>query len=569
MSTIKKRFFGVWLVAIALLMAVSACSNNGNKAESSPAAQTPASTGTSTAEASQAAPTPEAVQFPLAAPITVTFARTEHSAQGKLAFAPEGHPGFKWLEEQTNIKLDVTHIPVGNAKERMNLMLATNDLPDILLTNGSGWTLTDIEKAGKSGLLVNLLDEQYKHLIPNYLKLIESNLNLQSMISPDGELYSLYLVDPSGAPFTATLPYRKDLWDKHNLQPETWDELYEALKLLKQEYPDSYPFGAANQGTTVSILQYGPAGFRSGDSIYYNHDKNQWVYGPMEDNYKKFVEFFSKLYNEKILNPDFATMSYEQWQQSWINGETFFSYWWSATGNWFPGYPSSPNYGRDKEWVEAHRVPSMEKGGPRGWTTNTAPTNIYDIKVISAKSKHIEEILAMMDFLAVKENVTNLRYGPKGVEWDIVDGKYRWINPVIKSTYNPNGTKSALDHFKETYHVTQISGNQFEVLNDSAVGGEINDLASDLDNTQFEQEVKMYVDDGSTQLIPQPIVRLSEEDTEKQVQLKTALDTYANEIVIKIIGGQLPISELDNMKKTLEGMGVNDLIKLYADNSNK
>lgn len=568
MATRTKATPALILVLLLMIVAAAGCAgdNKGDSGETPPP-ETAAPASASSASSTQPAQEPETneLAFPLKEQISVDFVLGEHPTNGKYPWAEDGHPGFKWLQEQTNIKLNVNHIPQGSIKDRLNLLLSTNDLPDILYGQGAGWSLNDIEKAGDNGLFVNILDDKYRHLIPNYLKLIEENPSLKAQIN-DGKLYGFYQVNPNAAKFTATLPYRKDLFDKFNLQPETWDELYEALKALKQEFPKSYPFGLANQGDTVSILAYGPASFRSGPSVYYNHDKQEWVYGPSEDNYKLFLEFFAKLYKEKLLHPEFATLSYEQWTQSWVNNEIFFSYWWSATGNWFPVYPSSPNYGRDKEWLEAYRVPSLVKGGPRGWTTNNAPSNVYDPILVSAKSAHIEEILALLDFVSDLDNATSTTYGPRGVEWDIVDGKYRWLSKEIKSPYNPDGTKDEREYYKEKYG-SYDGNNNFTVNQDAKVSRELSDALADPDFKQFFDEVDRYVQDGSTQTLPQPVIRLSAADTERQLQLKTVLDTYANEITLKIINGSLPVSEFDRLRTKLEELGAQELIGLYKKGS--
>lgn len=565
MSKKTKTVTGL-VIAICLVFAIaSACtSNTSTPSESTSTPGTSESGGTTTQPAAE----PDTLSFPLQNPITIDFVIAEHPTQGKYSWAADNHPGFQWLEEQTNITINTTHIPQGNVQERMNLMLSTNDLPDLLFPQGANWQLNDIEQAGQRGLFVNILDEKYKHLIPNYLKLIEETPSLQALVN-DGKLYGFYQVDPNAALFTRTMPYRKDIFDKHNINVETWDELYEALKVLKQQYPNSYPFGGYTQGGGNRLLQDGPPGFQSGQSIYYNHNENAWVYGATEDNYKLFLEFFAKLYQEGLLHPEFSTMSQDQWSQSWINDEIFISYWVSATGNWFsPDSPSNnPDFGRDKEWVEAHRIPSLVKGGPRGWTSVRAPSNVYDPKLISTSSDHIEEILMLMDFTSVTENVANMSYGPQGVEWDIIDGKYQWLAKDIKVAYNPDGTKSVGEYFSEKYGIGLIGENNFSNNNDSQIAYDINDAYADADYEQFLNEIDMYVEDGSTLLKPQPILRLSETDTERQTQLKAALDTYADEMTIKIISGQLPVSEWDNLKKTLESMGVNDLIELYKKGS--
>ena len=326
--------------------------------------------------------------------------------------------------------------------------------------------------------------------------------------------------------FISTFVHREDLFKKHKLTLDTWDELYESLKVLKDNYPDSYPIGGH--------IEFAEAAFRTSSSVYYNRDKDEWVFGPLEDNdnYRKYVEYFAKLYNEKLLHPETFTMSHEQWSQSFVSSEIFVSWWWSATGNWFSPDNSlnNPDYGKDKHWVAATHIPKFTADGPRGWTSTNTPSDIMTNSafLVSSKSKYIEEIMLYMDFITT-QNTLVLNYGPAGEDWYYdADNKPRF-NETIKVPYNTMGTKTVEEYYIEKYG-TKTGHNNFILWDDhnmTFLG--ISNNQADADYKQFIDEIDMYVNDGSTILEPEPIMRPDESEKEEISTLKVQLKTYIDE----------------------------------------
>ena len=242
-----------------------------------------------------------------------------------------------------------------------------------------------------------------------------------------------------------------------DLPSDTWEDLYEAFKTLKAEFPDSYPVNAWQTGDRSVLLFMAGANFNTDESIYFNHTNRDWQYGPMDAEYEYFMEYFSRLWAEGLLHPDTFTMSYDQWSQSLANHESFFTWWWSASGNWFSPVTQFqlPDYGPGKEWTfSAMRIPSLVEGGPRARSATTMPYGNYRyVKLISSQSEHIPEIMALMNFLAVEKNSYSVFFGPPGEYWDIVDGKYRWLTPEIKTPYNPEGTMADHEWFLQKFGV--------------------------------------------------------------------------------------------------------------------
>ncbi len=509
---------------------------------------------------------PDKIDFPLKEKITVTFSVAEHTTIGRYAFADDGHAGFQWLEEQTNIHIDPIQISPGEIEAKYQLMLATGDLPDIFDPVGTSLSKADLDGFGVKGLFVNILD--YAALIPNYMKLINEVLPLKNMITGDGNLYGFATYNADPIPFSISLAYRTDLWEKHDLKSDTWEELYESFKILKREYPESYPVNAWQNGDNAVLLSMASANFNTDESIYYDRDEEDWAFGPLDDTYNYFLEYFAKLWEEELLHPATFTMNYDQWSHSLANDESFITWWWSASGMWFSPVTQFklPNYGPNEGqfYFTALRIPSLKKGEPRARSRNTMPYGNYRyIKLISSKSEHIPEIMALMNFLCVEENSFAMTWGPRGELWDIIDGKYRWIAPEIKTPYNPGGTLTDAEAFQKRYGVITSSANVPVVGMDNPRMEANMTIESNPDYQQFEDEARQYVADGSTPQTPAPILNFTPEDKDREAQLKTALETYAQEQSIRFITGQRPLSEIEDFKAELRKMGTEEFLQLY------
>lgn len=109
--------------------------------------------------------------------------------------------------------------------------------------------------------------------------------------------------------------YRKDKFEKHNLEmPETLDGLYETAVTLKKLYPESYPICLRTGLSNVAVIgpQWKPY---FSHLIYYDYDNDKWNYGAAEPTMLEIVEYFIKLYREKLVPPDYLTINSKSWEE--------------------------------------------------------------------------------------------------------------------------------------------------------------------------------------------------------------------------------------------------------------
>ena len=145
---------------------------------------------------------------------------------------------FKRLEKQTNVKIDWENIPDTDFAEKKNLLLASGDLPDAFY--GAGFTDYELINYGKDGTIIpleNLID-QYA---PNLKALLDRRPDIKLAITaPDGHIYGLPSWEENNLdinPFFHVI--NKNWLDKLGLKvPQTLDEYTQALIAFKTKDPN-------------------------------------------------------------------------------------------------------------------------------------------------------------------------------------------------------------------------------------------------------------------------------------------------------------------------------------------
>ncbi|NMP11612.1 ABC transporter substrate-binding protein [Paenibacillus polymyxa] len=158
----------------------------------------------------------------------------------KAALAPEYSKMeiFKRLEKQTNVKIDWGNIPDTDFAEKKNLLLASGDLPDAFY--GAGFTDYELINYGKDGTIIpleNLIDKY----APNLKALLNRRPDIKLAITaPDGHIYGLPSWEENKLdtnPFFHVI--NKNWLDKLGLKvPQTLDEYTQALIAFKTKDPN-------------------------------------------------------------------------------------------------------------------------------------------------------------------------------------------------------------------------------------------------------------------------------------------------------------------------------------------
>lgn len=499
------------------------------------------------------------VRFPLEEKITVIVGyKGDRSGDGADSLE---NLSLKWLEEQTNIHLDIVGVDTGPQNINIGGMMRAGTFPDVF--QEGAFSLAD-ENIGRR--FVDILE--FPHLTPRFNALLKNDeqfLNgILGRLTPEGRLYSMGTYNLTNLPYIGALAFRKDTFQKYGLKHETWDQLFASLKKIKREFPDSRPFGAALD----DILYQGPAMFRSGmdrtNVCYFHPERREWVFGPGESTYREFLQFFANLYQEELLDQDLLLTKDESTEtRSWLQGviqmgianrTTGYSYDWIS--NDYGSLTEDGAWDGNGVWVAAMEIP-RNRQGERGWISTEPWTNVGRGWIINTQSPNVSEIIALMDYLYSEEAALIMKYGPEGVIWDYIDSNPR-MKSFIQTPYNLEGTERYPEYLEARGEM---------------VGSPIQGLSADSSGIlgwflrpeylyYRLQDVEAYYGSGSLIVTPKPLLLFDNDESIKTITLSNALDTQIAGTVSQTIMGNRPIEEFDEFLGTLDKIGKTELCEL-------
>ena len=208
---------------------------------------------------------------------------------------------FRRVEDAANVTFEHLTLEGTNGMLRLLVLGETS-------RNGTAPDVIDLRAVSRDatafrGLFVNLLD--HPQATPNLVALARSDPLfadglLQSLTAP-GELRGFPEYSPRAEPFVATLAFRADLFRQRGLIAETWDQLDSSLRRLKAAFPESRPFGIAQD----DLLYRAPSWFGSGHDrrlvAYFHPEQGSFRLGPLDPEYREYVRWFATALRDDLL----------------------------------------------------------------------------------------------------------------------------------------------------------------------------------------------------------------------------------------------------------------------------
>ena len=235
----------------------------------------------------------------------------------------------RWLEDKTNIHINFEVSPEDAVKEKITLLLASGDYPDIFMRTYIDMT-PDLEaRYGIEEKIFLPLNDLIESSAPNLKKLLDENPDLKGMITHiDGNIYSLPRINDC---FHCRMPIKmwvnKTWLDKAGMDiPETTDEFYKMLKYFKEhdmngngDPDDEIPFAGAREreGWYETLDSFVMNSFvqDNGDNLRLL-ERNGEIFSIANTNeYRKGLEYLAGLYEEGLIYGPSFTQKHEQLRQ--------------------------------------------------------------------------------------------------------------------------------------------------------------------------------------------------------------------------------------------------------------
>ncbi|MDR1587198.1 MAG: extracellular solute-binding protein [Treponema sp.] len=353
-----------------------------------------------------------------------TAGTAEPPVEISLAFVFDGvevpQPGGeiqKLIEAYTNTKLTLNYY--SKYGDVYPTLLASGDLPDV--TTALDIPLT--KDSMKTGVFWDL-----KPFMADTNNLKNYHPTIVENSSVDGKMIGVPKVRPL---VRRTIIYRKDWAGKLGLkEPTNIEELYEFLKAFAYNDPDGNgvkdTYGLSTQ-TDLGIRFFT---FLHGAPNVWEPRNGEFVYHFTTPEYLDGLKFLKRLYDEKILHPEWATIPRNQFNIIFREGKVLGAFHDSTNAFQQLGSPLEEKIpGASVESFTHMKNPkgeirTMGESGHLGWLA--IPKTVPEEKA--------KKIVKFLDMLADEPMATLMVWGIEGVHYKVEDGKAVMI-PEMESKY--------------------------------------------------------------------------------------------------------------------------------------
>ena len=500
--------------------------------------ETAATMDLTTSQAPAAAATSAAVTEPSGEKITIIMQRPLWGSAD-----PDFPPNVRIREAIRDILgFDVQVVGQVNpddANEKPNLMLAAGEQLDIFQTDfdpANYW-----EKYRKMDAIIPLND-----LLDQYgqdMKASMDPISLQLLSDKDGNIWGL--PDEQNS-VTACLYVRKDLMDKYGLEtPVTIEDYEHMMQTFIDQNNDEGFVGFFSAAWNLDIAFAGAfMPFPGGNGVKYINDKGELVPSFMHPTYKDFLAKMAEWYAKGYVHKETATLQYQQavdiagsgraaLQLDWVSG---------GFGVQAEGLGLTANVPEAELMVIAPPQGAYNSGVV---SSSTVSCNI----MITSSCKHPDLAMQFLNWSqATDEGWLMCKYGQEGIDWYWVDKannilQYTDLEPDVERMGYAIYCSTRLNKFSNKYFV----------------GDNLGKLATEFMHDKSRYPSMMPPDEG----VMYDLSRFKAEN------LINPLNSYIEQEKLKIIMGQNPVDEWDNVVAKWLADGGQTLIDDYTEQYNE
>ncbi len=346
------------------------------------------------------------------------------------------------LQKRTGITLQFTTANLLTASDSMSLMVAANELPDIIFDFGMFYT-GNMDDLIDGDIIVDFTE--YEDLMPNYFDILNNNPSIARDIYTEAGAVPLAeniqdTLIPSSGP-----AIRQDWLDADGLEtPVTVDDLYEVLKTFKEKNDCQYPMWIAANGANTLGSAFGVSVNGDNNALggwIYQDEKIQYCV-PM-DGFHDYVQLMANWYAEGLISPDFVsqTMNNTATDDEIVgNASGFFTTSVNGLTN-LSGYEPDSN-------VQPVRAMVLEEGDLNGFDDAGTSRVSKGGAAVACSCPEIELAVQLIDYCYSDDGILLQNYGVEGVSFEYNEDGEPELTELV--TNNPDGYDFALALIKYT-----------------------------------------------------------------------------------------------------------------------
>ena len=524
----KKRIAAV-LALCFMTSAFAGCNNGGKGVQSS---------GEISREQLLSA-SPQEVTLPIAnPPVKMTMASTVSVTSMGQTLGLGDVEAFKELEKRTGVQMEYQTV----SAEKLSLLFASNDIPDLIYTNWD--SLGGTYKYAVDGQLISL-DKLISENAPDFLKVLKEDQSVyENLIDVDKHIYYFPLIRSNDRlRVFEGFQIRKDWLEKLNLEvPKTVDGMHTVLKAFKEQDPngngaaDEIPLISDKKLSTIdqAINWWGIADFYQENGTV----KCGWI----QPEYKEYLKTMAQWYQEGLIDPDYLTCDTTQFRSKAVNEQA--GAWYGRAAGVLGTLETAMASVNPEFSIVA--VPWLSTDGSNGYAMPAKYVeNVINIGIaITSNCKDPALATKWCNYAYGEEGHLLFNFGIEGESYTMEDGIPTYTELITK---NPNGLsmQESLSRYatpgqyafeQSIYYFDQfMTGSQKDAIDIWKKGDTSRTLAT---------------------------LKYSGDELEIANNLKNEIKTYVGEMQSKMIVGKEPIDNFDSFVEKVKSMGIDRVVEV-------
>ena len=544
----SKSILCLVLAMILIVGILTGCTGSGKDTSNATSSQTEAA---SKAEESQAPAENSTAEPVVTEPVKLTFWTAMDSKVANSCTSYEDLLCMQKLEEILNVDVEWQHPPIGEEAEQFNLMVASTKLPDMIFYDWINGYSGGPEKAMADGVIMPFND--YMDLAPNLEGWFEKIPALKKQSATDSGALYMFPSAKEICMYEETMIkniwmgpiYRADWVKALNIEePRTVDQVHDMLVAFKENY-DCIPYAARGLSGGSSGLFCMASAYGCLADFYVDGDAIN--YGLLNPAFKTYVQTMAQWFAEGLIDPDFMATDKDSLKAKVTNGEVGMLYG-TGSGNW-KSFVSIMETTVPEADLEIMHFPT----GPDG----KAYTSQWDVNLIvpgvgsaiTTKCSNVEACMQYLDYGYSEEGILLENIGVEGITFE----------------YDASGVMQYTADFMAKVAEKDLSTVNGQYVMPGSSWSTIDPLIkNELNDRTFPDQDPLsdiWGDNVSCDLILPPLTATAEEATQLS-NIMNQVKTYRDEMISKIIMGQVSFDEYDSVVEQCKNMGLEDALAI-------
>ncbi len=516
----RKKVAGILAVGLAFSLMFAGCGENKN--------ETTADVG-------------DISQYPMQTDVTLSYWMPLDSMTSVTASNLGDTPFGQELQKETGVTVEFQHPAAGQESEKLNLMIAGNELPDIIQNDWYSYT-GGPQKAISDEVIISLNDLMDNGYVENLKAYYDGHPDVDKWAkTDDGDYYSFPFIHGDEILCVSAGPIVRGDWlEELGIDiPKTMDDWYNMLVRFRDEKGAEAPLSFL----LSNMKSMSPFIGAYGISRDFYVDGDEIKFGPAEEACKEFLTTFNKWYEEKLLDNNIATTDNSILDTNMLTGKAgaTIAYAGSGIDKWMT---ASTEEGYQLIGVP---YPVLEEGQTPEFGQYSPTFEKSVSAAITTACQYPEVAARFLDFAYSEQGILLYNFGVEGESYTMINGYPTYTDKVLKNDEGLTKTNALMRYIRAAGSGPFIQDRRY--------------IEQYYERPEQFEAIESWVNTNAKDHVV-PTISATEEETSELAKLTNAIETYVDEAILQFIMGIKPISDWDSYIQDLKDKGLERVLEI-------